>query len=380
MVNKLNIGFTGYYGMGNFGDDLFGVLSVEAANKYWNIKKTSIVGTPITGFKSNYELNKFNNIYTKSNKVGKILRALVMTKSFIKNDVIVLAGGSTIGSGTSNTMRNFQKKLSKKNLSELGAIGVSVGPFNNYTDYLKAKEFILKLKYISVRDQESFNILKKMDVPIEYNLGRDIAGLLPILFPIQKQYNSNDEKIVLGVSLCNYERYVGGDISKEEKRNEQVIEGIKSVCEELGDQLLLKVFIMNNNSEIGDQEISNDFIQSISHTNVQVEIISNEKGPLYIWQEVNNCTAFFSIRLHGGIAAYMANIPFCLVEYHEKCTNFLNDIGQPENNRIREVNPNIKSVVMNLIKTKSKPTLTCEEYSNEATKIFTLAPWAKKED
>jgi polysaccharide pyruvyl transferase WcaK-like protein len=35
---------------------------------------------------------------------------------------------------------------------------------------------------------------------------------------------------------------------------------------------------------------------------------------------------FFSERLHGAIMAYLYKVPFCLLEYHPKCTAFLQEI------------------------------------------------------
>ena len=46
MTQRPCVGFTGYYGMRNFGDDLFGVLCAMAAQSYWRAQP-SVVGPPL---------------------------------------------------------------------------------------------------------------------------------------------------------------------------------------------------------------------------------------------------------------------------------------------------------------------------------------------
>ena len=47
MSRSLRVGFTGYYGMRNFGDDLFGVLCAAAARCYWNAEPLLVGPTMI---------------------------------------------------------------------------------------------------------------------------------------------------------------------------------------------------------------------------------------------------------------------------------------------------------------------------------------------
>ena len=48
MTQHPRVGFTGYYGMRNFGDDLFGVLCSTAARQYWNAEPL-LVGPALDG-------------------------------------------------------------------------------------------------------------------------------------------------------------------------------------------------------------------------------------------------------------------------------------------------------------------------------------------
>ena len=65
-----------------------------------------------------------------------------------------------------------------------------------------------------------------------------------------------------------------------------------------------------------------------------VEIIPYSREPEVTWKRIAECDVFFGVRLHSGIFAFIADVPFVLVEYHLKCKDFLDDINWPERWRI----------------------------------------------
>ena len=46
-----------------------------------------------------------------------------------------------------------------------------------------------------------------------------------------------------------------------------------------------------------------------------------------------------SMRLHGAVLAYLLGVPFALNEYHQKCTDFCDDIGQLGHRRWPRLSP-----------------------------------------
>ena len=85
-----------------------------------------------------------------------------------------------------------------------------------------------------------------------------------------------------------------------------------------------------------------------------------------------------SVRLHGAITAYLCGVPFALLEYHRKCTDFLEDIGQAEELRIGSKGADACTVT-NLLQRLSEhpptPSLPSSHYSRDAAASFTSAPW-----
>jgi polysaccharide pyruvyl transferase WcaK-like protein len=109
------------------------------------------------------------------------------------------------------------------------------------------------------------------------------------------------------------------------------------------------------------------------------EIITSEDHLLGCWHSLAACDAVLCVRMHAGITAYLNNVPFALVEYHEKCTDFLDDIGQPSSLRItaNAADPDkVVALIERLLRRDGHPTLSPETYALEAAANFTAAPWA----
>src|SRR5690625_7995415 len=80
--------------------------------------------------------------------------------------------------------------------------------------------------------------------------------------------DNNKETKVIGVSLCNYERYVAGDLKREEKRNKFVEEVLKLIAQH--NNIQFKFFIFNGNKSIGDEVLTNELIEKLSNENIEV--------------------------------------------------------------------------------------------------------------
>lgn len=77
--------------------------------------------------------------------------------------------------------------------------------------------------------------------------------------------------------------------------------------------------------------------------------------------ELSKCNFILGTRLHAGIIAYALNIPFMLVEYHPKCTEFLNTINHKYRYRIHDSKKNVLNI-SSLISNKSVPEIKIPDY------------------
>ncbi|MFA7444679.1 MAG: polysaccharide pyruvyl transferase family protein, partial [Flavobacteriaceae bacterium] len=92
--------------------------------------------------------------------------------------------------------------------------------------------------------------------------------------------------------------------------------------------------IFNGNTEIGDEKITNEMTSVLNKT--QFEIVPYLGDTFKTWKEIKTCDFMLSTRLHASIFSCYADVPFMLVEYHRKCTDFLNDIGYDNNIRVHD--------------------------------------------
>jgi len=326
MVKKIL--FTGYYGFNNFGDDLFGLACVNGLKKIGGDYVPVILSPPVGGVDAEFLVPKaLSSLYKKQGAIGSILRTLFMVYGCLRYGDVVLSGGSVISSGGSSRIRRIQYFFTKLGFCRLSAIGISVGPFTSEKDRSDAKRFINSLSYLTVRDEASVKECNSMGVTAEAHLYNDLAGCAPL--PIKNELEVN--KKILGVSICRYESIVGGDAVKEHLRNMSIFCGISDFA--VKHNFGVSILILNSNEVVGDIGISKKLSDYLSGNGVSVEVL-DYVNPAESLKHISACDIFFSVRLHGAISAYLLDVPFLLVEYHEKCKDFLDYIGFDKKNRI----------------------------------------------
>ncbi|XXF10705.1 polysaccharide pyruvyl transferase family protein [Pseudomonas sp. D2-3] len=316
--------YTGYYGFGNFGDDLF-PIACDISTRKCRGSSAIILSPPISGVSAHFLVPGFlASYYNKTNKVGRFLRLIFLLYGALRFRNVVLAGGSTISSGSSMFMRRVQYFLGVSGVVKLYAIGVSVGPFEEGKDHDFARNFIDSLEFLSVRDAKSRKECETLGVRVVPDVCNDLAGALPVenfvAGPVREK-----AKPILGVSMCRYESIVGGNVSQESERNISIKTGILEFAKK--HDCRVHILVLNSDCDLGDFSISRDMEFFLKTSGVECVLIDYH-GPMDMIKHIYTCDFLFSIRLHGAICAYLLNIPFVLLEYHRKCTDFLDYIGK----------------------------------------------------
>jgi polysaccharide pyruvyl transferase WcaK-like protein len=311
--------FAGYYGYENMGDDAFGLISIWGGKRFWKCNTLSLLsnkGPIINNISIKYELPE------KQNYKGQYL--LYIFFKILKSDILILSGGSILGHKPKfATVGWLYYAMLRIKLSRMGAIGVSIGPFKKQSDYLFVQEQLKKFKFLVLRDVKSYQLALSMQLPYKPVLASDLAFLLADMYPNKILKKTNKKKII-GISLCHYERYVNGDISNEERREKAIENGLLEILN-ISD-IQFHFFIINGNDKIGDKEITKTMIRKLSLKSSQYKIIDYSSNTINMLEKIRECDIVFTTRLHGAIFSAAMNIPSILVEYHEKCTNYLNDI------------------------------------------------------
>ena len=331
MVN--NILFSGYYGYQNTGDDSFIEVLSWGAENYWKFDK------------SIFNVNNVPVIQTKNvlfNVMPKIKGLNIIYKgySIIKSKNIVLGGGSLFSNGIAfldETNLIYLKNYLCKN-QQIGAIGVSIGPYKSIAIEKKYIDLFKKFKFLTLRDKESFDIASSYNLPFKPLLTFDLAALLPKLYG-NNYINPNPKpNKVLGISVCNYESYIkGGNLKKENDRNTYFLKLIIRVCHYFDKNIKINFYVFNGNNKIGDYALTNFYIYELNKIGFfNIKLYNYNSNVKTVWESIRYNDVFIATRLHASIFSYFNNIPFFLIEYHRKCTEFLNTINYPTEQRIYE--------------------------------------------
>lgn len=343
-MKKNKILFTGYYGFKNTGDDMFGLISSWGANYYWNISNTALLSNK--GVSSDKVPIKFA---LSKNKYFKGQYIVQNYYEILNSEYIIFAGGSILNSKPkgSSSPRNLISFLSKSKILNVGAIGVSLGPFKSDKDFEYIKEILYYFKFLVLRDKVSYNLALKMNLPYKPVLGADLAFLLPKFISVSNyniERDINNKERIMGISLCHYERYSSlENIDNENRREDRIFELLELLKKD--DNLKFKFFIINGNSKTGDIEITDNFIKRLSLREDRYELIPYNHNTIEVISKIVECNLVFSVRLHSAIFSATQNIPSLLVEYHPKCKDYLDDIGVSDKYRIGDMNINVIDIV-----------------------------------
>lgn len=348
--------FTGYYGQFNTGDDAFVEVASWGAKKYWHSEDNRFLAKtnnlPITTTKtSGYPFN-----IPKTYRAQKRL-LLSSTKS------LVSAGGSTIHStlNKSNIKKiAINRKAAGQDL-KVGAIGVSIGPFNSLEDEKSVIDYLKNIDFLAVRDQASFDFVSSLQLPYKPINAFDLAALLPEIYGINKA-SFNNAKKTIGISVCPVESINNKhNIRNEHRRNEKTVQLIKQLDQSY--EINFKFFVINGHPAVGDLKLTNDIINQANPKNF--EIVHYQKNTKVMWDQISSCDFVISTRLHAAIFACFSNTPFMLNEYHKKCTNFLETIKFEDKLRLYNSEYDVKkqaALILDLINNNSYPSLINNEY------------------
>ncbi|HEY0505380.1 MAG TPA: polysaccharide pyruvyl transferase family protein [Lysobacter sp.] len=378
MTEPLRAGFTGYYGMRNFGDDLFGVLCAAAARRYWNAEPL-LVGPPLEGVhaRSTWPAQLPGAMYGSPGPIGKAARVAGFVRGLHASDVLVMGGGSVI-----TARESFRKPMmlaaQRRGRVQLAALGVSIGPFADAEAEASAAEFVRSFAYLSVRDRRSFDLAQRMGLERIVHRGRDLAGLLPLVLPPRADSVAGGVPR-LGLAPCQYKVRTDHPAPTPEQWQEAAVRAIAR--RSARSPLHVEVFSLNAHPQHGDERLAMALLQRLREHAVPASLHAYRGGdPLATVRAIRNCDAFVSARLHGAIVAYLCSVPFAIVDYHPKCRDFGDDIGLPAQLRVGGAScPDdafMRPLDALLNDNGWRPSLSPHLYAQEAQDIFQCAPWS----
>jgi polysaccharide pyruvyl transferase WcaK-like protein len=384
-TDALRVGFTGYYGMRNFGDDLFGVLCSTASRLYWNAEPT-LVGPTLVDLEggSTWPRRFPLDLYGATSAAGKCSRLLSFVRGVHGNDVLVMGGGSVI-----TARESFRKPLmlwaNRRRGLQLAAVGVSIGPFADRADEAIVAEYASHFSYLSVRDRRSYELALDLGLDRVTHHGRDLAGLLSLLVPTRSarvgMRADHGGPLHIGIAPCRYSPRPDHPAPTMDAWQDAMIEALATIA--LRSPLQVEVFSLNGHPHHGDQALAEDIQSRLRARGIDADLrLYRGDDPLAIVRDICRCDAFISARLHGAIVAYLCGVPFTIIDYHPKCRDFADDIGLPQQLRVSgpQGSDEIATAITTMLNDPdAQPALSPSVYAQEAQDIFQCAPWSSNQ-
>jgi polysaccharide pyruvyl transferase WcaK-like protein len=328
--------FNGYYGMQNAGDDAFLEVAAWGARKYWGTTDTLFFSPELPQLQQPARsLNAFAGY-------GSFARALY---EIAGADRFVSAGGSTFHSPLHKTdLRTYAAWKKRLRLpGQTGAIGISLGPYTSAEGERSIVRYLRSLDFLALRDQHSYELACSYQLPYAPVRAFDLAALLPDMLPAPvasrgvgpAEAASVRDYPVVGVSLCHYERYTGGDPRKEARRLDFVLRLLSQLRQRPG--LRFRFFLFNGHPHMGDAAATQEVISALEAAGpLDYELVPYLANVAQTYAAIGDCDLLLSTRLHASIFACYARVPFFLIEYHRKCSDFLEDVGQAAAYRLQD--------------------------------------------
>lgn len=315
--------FTGYYGMQNAGDDAFLEVSAWGSERYWGANEALFLSP---GLPKLVHPALHHYPFASHRAFLQALRHIAYAGVFAS------AGGSTFHSALHlkdlRTYAAWKKRLGFR--GKVGAIGVSLGPYASTRDEKSTVDYLKRLDFLALRDQVSYDLACSYQLPYAPVRAFDLAALLPEVLgdTVRPAVERADGRPVLGVSMCWYERYTQGDAQREAARDRFVREVLLQLQQNAA--VHFRFFIFNGHPLYGDAALTQQLIAELEQkAGFSYELVPYLADVAATYQAVAECDLLFSTRLHASIFACYAGVPFLLNEYHRKCADFLDDVGQP---------------------------------------------------
>lgn len=378
-MSQPRVAFTGYYGMRNFGDDLFGALCTRAAERFWNAQPL-LVGPPLVGMAGRSTVPAFYppDWYGAGGALGKSSRLLSFASAALGADVLVMGGGSVITARESFRKPMMEAARRHRGL-QLAAVGVSIGPFQHRAQEEAAASLLERFDYVSVRDRRSFEWTRRMGLSAHIHAGCDLAVLMPTLAPLRPAApRLPQDPLRIGVAPCHY-RHDGAYRAPDPAQWSRAFVEVVSRWSRQR-PIVVDVFSLNEHPQHGDAALADNLCTALQAGRVQARVLNyRQPDPLAMVQAIARCDAMVSARLHGAIVAWLCGVPFAIVDYHRKCRDFADDIGLPAHRRLTALDgESYSEVIIALLKELGQSAPTLAPPTAQANDIFLGAPWARE--
>jgi polysaccharide pyruvyl transferase WcaK-like protein len=231
-----------------------------------------------------------------------------------------------------STMRLFLP-LAKKRGKLLGCYNIGAGPVHTERGKKILAEIMALMDLITVRDQDSYDLLRNIGVKSPILIGADAALSVA---PVNKArvneimaslgYSQDSEILALNVNTYINSWSESGDKTLTRQAFcKSYAKAIDRVAENIGAPIL---FVC---TQYHDISITNEIIKNLT-TTAPVLLISNKE---FSYQELkgifSRCALLFAMRLHASILCSSVGTPVAGLAFQKKVTSYYTELELPEN-------------------------------------------------
>jgi polysaccharide pyruvyl transferase WcaK-like protein len=315
----------GYFGFKNLGDHAMLFVALKELNSKFPDCTFKILSKEPLWIPSN-----------TSNKIEWVkIRYDLITRCILKSTSVIFVGGTHLEDHGIDAIRIYKNigrilllslfiRICRKPIYHLG---IGVGPLRRQLVKILVRIIFILSEQISVRDFASFEILKELHLQDKVIQGFDISVLLD-----REILNYQREREILGISLLPYYKTFYG--------NEKLD---YSFIDKIADQLFIwlmqnperKIYLFIINGCRTDDppliySLRKKIVKKDFSLKSRIDIIQYQENPQKMLNFFSECDYFISYRLHSAIFAYICSLPFIMINYHQKCKSFAEQIDLPE--------------------------------------------------
>lgn len=343
-VDTRRVHAVGSYGFANFGDDLFIHTVRDKHEQLWP-------GATVRTFAP----SGAESLYSSVTPIGAGVRLGAATLGYMWADTIALCGGSILQNLAGVERLRFKARRWKR----FEALGVSVGPFRNPDAATMVGEYLARMGRIVVRDTASARRMRAVrhDL-IDPSIGGDLAALSRIVRPRPRDLTC--------ITICPSAK-AGVSTGTLIQQSAAAVRAIES---HTSTKARIHLLALSANAHSNDLEMCWAMRHAFrTQEGLDAEVESYSRlGIEATCRIIAQSGMVWSQRLHGGIVAYLSDVPFLLVGHHAKCVDFGEDVGATRNILAPEGDWTESAIALQdgLL----RPSLFADEYRRRASHAF----------
>ncbi|RIE02025.1 polysaccharide pyruvyl transferase CsaB [Cohnella faecalis] len=308
---------SGYYGFKNSGDEAV-LKSILTALEQEALARGESVEPIVLSSDPEWTKNQYGVDAVHRMKLGEIWSALR------KSDGLISGGGSLLQDATGLGSIPYYlgiMEMARWCGKPTFVYAQGIGPVNRGVYRWPISRAFRKAKYVSVRDEESAELLRRFGVPMtgiavvpDPVMGLPLAGSAEVPEESAKEARSTDATPIVGVSV----RFWRGDRADLDRIADALgaLAGLRSVR--------LRFLPFHRGA---DDDASRYVMERLGGA-APVELAPAYEDPQRMLQEVSRCDLLFGMRLHSLIYAANRGLPLLGLSYDPKIDQFLRRLGQ----------------------------------------------------